>query len=384
MVYRDPADIEQQHKVEDEIEAATLALEVAVLAVIARRLGKLQDASMVEVYAAMPSDMAEIREIIDKGVKNVEQVAETVMNNMAAANDEWAARYYKARGVAQESAFTHSQMKRTLENNTEGIKRKVTALCRSSVIRIGDGNTFTSIEEGYRRIVSAAATAMTTGNLTIEQATAKAVSKLAKDGLRVQYASDVTRNLYTAVRTNVMDAYRVTMSDMREIQGREFGADGVEVSAHALCAPDHQEYQGKQYSNKEWQKVQFEPARPLVIGANCGHVVYPVILGVSSHAYSSKELRELREQSNKKVTFEGLSGEPLTMTRYEASQYQRKMENSIRKMKENTYLLENANLSNFAKMERKTQRALSKKYETISEAMGLRPRLDLTRIYIQK
>lgn len=382
MVYRDPADIEQQHKVEDEIEAATIALEVAVLAVIARRLGKLQDASMVEVYAAMPSDMAEIRDIMDKGVRNIEQVAESVMSNMAAANDEWAARYYKARGVAQESAFTHSQMKRTLENNTEGIKRKVSALCRSSVIRIGDGKTFTSIEEGYRRIVSTAATAMTTGNLTIEQATAKTVSRLAKDGLRVQYASDATRNLYTAVRTNVMDAYRVTMSDMREIQGREFQADGVEVTAHALCAPDHQEYQGKQYSNKEWERVQFEPARPLVIGANCGHVVYPVILGVSSHAYSSKELRDLRNRSNERITVNGLSGEPITMTRYEASQYQRQIETSIRKGNEQSYLLKEAGQST-ASLD-KAIKARTAQYKRISKEAGLTTRMERTRSYVQK
>ena len=379
----DPADEKEQRKVEAALEAALIAFELSILVIIAERLGRLDGKTFAEVYAVMPEDIARIREAIEAGTRNIENVTSKVMDNMAKANDDWAEKYYKARNVEQRSAFSHSSLMKQLERGTSNAKRKVSALCRSSVVSVGNRN-FIPVEQAYRQIVSAAATAMTTGNLTGSQAISKAVERMAQNGLRVQYESGVTRDLITAVRTNVMDAYRSTMSNMREMQGAEFGADGVEVTAHALCAPDHQPYQGRQYSDKEWRTIQFAPARPLVIGANCGHSVFPIILGITSSKYSNEQLRQLNERSNAEITFEGLSGKELTMTRYEASQYQRKMENNIRKMKENTYLLEKANLSNFAKMERKTQRALSKRYEDISKAMGLTPRMENTRIYISK
>lgn len=394
----DPASETFQRRVIAAIDAASSAFEIDVLEIIAERLGKIGDITFSELYSVMPEDAAKIRQAINNGTKQLENVAASVMSDMATANDEWAATYYQASGIPQESVYTHAALNKTLQENTNAVRRKVSALCRSSVVGIGNGS-FVPVEQGYRQIVSAAATGMSRTtfkgdkitNLTIDQAVSKAVKRLSSNGLRVQYRSGVTRNLQTAVRTNIMDAYRATMAEMREIQGREFGADGVEVSAHALCAPDHLPFQGQRYPYKPmpnfrytWDEVQNMPARPLVTGANCGHQIYPVIIGVSSPAYTREELNEINRLSKEQVEFEGLSGQTLTMSRYEASQYQRKMETNIRKMKENTHLLEKAGLKEFAKMERKTQRQLSSRYRNISEQMGLDPRPDLLRIYTTK
>lgn len=229
---------------------------------------------------------------------------------------------------------------------------------------------------------------MQAGKETLQKAVKQSVQDMAKNGVRVQYQSGLTRNLQTAVRTNVMDSYRTAMSEIREIQGREFGADGVEVSAHALCAPDHQKYQGEQYSYERkrgydlWDEIQNEPPRPLVTGANCGHMIFPVILGMSSGAYSKKELEELKNLSNEKVTFKGLSGDELTMSRYDASQYQRKLETSIRKNKETAYLLEKSGSD--ATAANKAVKYYQSEYKRMSEAVGLTRRMENTRIYIAK
>lgn len=346
----------------------------------------------------MPEDIARLQKAVSDGTKRMENVVDSVMSDMASSNDEWAATYYQARGITQESVYTHAALSSTLEANTKAVKRKVSALCRSTVVGVGDGRTFTSIPEGYRRIVSAAATGMSrtsfktdkVTNLTIDQAVSKAVRRLSRDGLRVQYRSGVTRNLQTAVRTNIMDAYRATMAELREIQGKEFGADGVEVSAHALCAPDHLPYQGQRYPYKPmpsfrhtWDEVQNMPDRPLVTGANCAHTIFPVIIGVSSPAYSRQELNELKRLSNEQIEFEGLSGETLTMSRYEASQYQRKMETNIRKYKQEAYL-QDASKTGDPTPARRAARVLSKQYRDISKQMGLDPRPDLLRVYAPK
>lgn len=393
----DPSSEAFQRKVITAIDAASSSFEISILEIIAERLGTIEDDTFSELFAAMPEDMAKINKAIKDGAAQMENIASSVMSDMASANDEWASTYYQARGVAQESAYTHAVLSKTLEANTNAVKRKVSALCRSSVVGVGN-NTFMPVAEGYRRIISAAATGMSrtsfkterNTNLTIDQAVSKAVKSLSRDGLRVQYRSGVTRNLQTAVRTNVMDAYRSTMAEMREIQGKEFGADGVEVSAHALCAPDHLPYQGQRYPYEPrpnfrytWDEVQNMPDRPLVTGANCGHTIFPVIIGVSSPAYSIQELNELKRLSNEQVEFEGLSGETLKMSRYKASQYQRKLENNIRKYKQEAHLQEVSKKGN-PKPARKAARELTKQYKSISEQMGLNTRPDLLRIYTKK
>lgn len=386
MVQRDPASIEEQHKAEDEIQAAAIALEISILAVIARRLSKVEHASISQVYAAMPSDIAEMRQIMQSGISNIKARASRIMSDMALDNDEWARVYYEAAQREQISAINHSAMKKALRESMETLSNGIEARCRSSVIEILDEGTgeLLPIEKAYKRIVTNAATSMATGAKTGQESISKAVRQLSKSGLRVVYESGATRNLYSAVSMNVMDAYRTTMNDLRQIQGLEFGADGVEITAHALCAEDHLPYQGRQYPYSRFKMIQSVLDRPLVTGANCGHVAYPVILGVSSPAYSESELLELQRLSNKQISFTGLSGKTLTMTRYEASQYQRQIETTIRKTNQNAYLLEQAELTNFAKMERNTAKRYTYYYKRMSSDVGLSTRMERTRAYVQK
>lgn len=385
---RDPADIEEQRRVEDSIEAAAIGMEVAALAVIARRLGNIEGKSLAEIYASMPSDIAEIQDAIKTGTESIKKTAVESMDGMASANDEWAKRYYDYRGVEQLSATEHKAMSSVLKAQTEAATEAIDAKCRSTVVRVG--NELLPLAPAYNTVITDAAISMQTGAKTVDQAISQAVKALSRSGLRVVYASGATRNLYSAVSTNVMDAYRVAMSEMREIQGQEFGADGVEVSAHALCAKDHQDYQGIQYSYERkrgydrWEDVQYEPARPLVVGANCGHVVFPVLLGISEPAYSKKELRELKRRSNEEVTFNGLSGKPLTMSRYDASQYQRKVETTIRKANQDAYLFGEAKAAKDAAAAKAMAKAYTAQYKRISSEAGLSTRMERTRAYVQK
>lgn len=394
----DPADERHQRKVEAAIDAALIAFELSILAIIAERLGNVEKLTTAELYAIIPEDIARIRETISSGIKNLQSTTNKLMRNMALANDQWAAKYYAAKYIEAESTFTNAILNKLLTRKMKIADEYISAACRSSVINVAkevfepSGKIkvleYKPIEQAYQAIVTNASTHMAAGNITGQQAVKRAVSALAESGLRVQYQSGVTRNLHTAVRTNIMDAYRSTMSEMREIHGRQFGADGVEVSAHALCAPDHQKYQGEQYSYERrrgydlWDDIQNEPARPLVTGANCGHFIFPVILGISSGAYSKKELEELKRLSNEKVTFKGLSGKELTMSRYDASQYQRKLESNIREKKKLAYLQESAKVDPSAA--NKAVRYYQKEYKRISEKVGLTRRMENTRIYIPK
>lgn len=395
----DPASEEEQRKAESELDAALIAFEIGLLAIIAERLGSIEGLSFSEIYALIPEDIAKIRKAINKGVKNLQSVSSRILNRMALANDQWAAQYYAVKSIKSESTYTNTSLNNLLTRKIKAADEYISTACRSSVVKIAKETAdpitgkikvlqYKPIEQAYQAIVTNTSTHMAAGNITGQQAVEKAVSSLAESGLRVQYQSGVTRNLHTAVKTNIMDAYRSTMSEMREAHGALFGADGVEVSAHALCAPDHQPYQGMQYSYERkrgydlWDDIQNEPARPLVTGANCGHFIFPVILGISSGAYSKKELEELKRLSNEKVTFKGLSGEELTMSRYDASQYQRKLESNIREKKKLAFLQESSNVDSSAA--NKAVKYYQSEYKRISEKVGLTRRMENTRIYIPK
>lgn len=397
MVQKDPADIEEQRRLENGIEDAAIALEVAVLAIIARRLGKLENVPLVEVYASMPADIADIRRTLQKGMESLKQTASKAIDAMASANDGWASKFYKAKGIEQIPASEHFAMKEAIRRNAKAATDTIEAMCKSSVIGIiredalGRKVQYTPLEEGYRQIVAEAASSMANGSKTVEQAVSQAVKSLSQNGLKVRYSSGNTRNLHSAVRMNVMDSYRACMGELREIQGREFGADGVEVSAHALSAPDHVDYQGMQYSYEPrrgyrlWRDIESETsARPLESGANCGHMLSYILLDVSEPKYTKAELRDLKNRSQESVTFKGLSGNELTMSRYDASQYQRRLETTIRDAKKDSYLNEQAKQAAEAKAAKAKASAYTAQYRRISKEVGLVARDDLLRLHVQR
>ena len=164
------------------------------------------------------------------------------------------------------------------------------------------------------------------------------IKQLADSGVRtVDYASGYSRNLYSAVRMNVSDSVRMLNANYREIQGEQFQADGVEISAHALCSHDHVGVQGRQYSKAEYERLQNTLIRPIST-LNCKHFSMPIILGISKQTYSDNQLQEMEDNSNKKVEYSTLQKDKdgnfikKSVSKYDFSQVQRQVENDIRKL----------------------------------------------------
>ena len=327
-------DTEYQDEEANELDEDGYALELAVLSVIASRLGEVEESTTyADAMVWASEDIAKIEGLLSDGAGIISKAADGIFDRMAEANDEWAAKFYEKAGVEQVKTADNPFMSEILASAKKQMGKNAAALCNTSVVSIIDANgNATPIRDAYTSIIDDAITAIKSGEQTYQQAIAKAVDRLASGGLRVQYASGVTRDLHTAVRTNIMDGYRDTMVKLREQQGKEYGADGVEVSAHSQCAPDHQDIQGRQFTNEEFERLQDSLDRPIG-GANCRHTVFSVIVGVSTKSYTSKELAEIKRQSNAKVTITGLDGKERTMTEYEATQYQRRLETMIRKQR---------------------------------------------------
>ena len=211
-----------------------------------------------------------------------------------------------------------------------------------------------------------AITSVQAGVTDYNSAIRRTMKAAAQDGLRVKYPnSGLTRRLDSAVRQNVLDGVRAVNNDVLRQLGNEYGADGVEISAHALCATDHLPYQGLQFSNREFEELQNTLDRPFGMW-NCKHTVFPIILGVSVPAHDADELRMYRENSNAEIEIDGRK-----MTRYEWTQEQRRIETAVRAQKD-IAIAARASGDDFARREAQAHiNDLQARYDKISKAAGL-------------
>lgn len=375
----DIADTEYQDEQSQDIEQDGLALELAVLAIIAARLGKVdKNTTYSDTRLWLNDDMEKIERLFDKYSTRITKDSDKILDEMASSNDEWAKEFYSAKGIEQVKVKDSDTLGTILNNGKTDANKGIKSIINTNVAGLVDNNgNFISLREGYISTIDEAITAMTAGEATYQQAISKAVTRLSNYGLRVQYASGLKRELYAAVRTNVMDGYRQTMQDLRTQQGKEFGADGVEISTHGQCAPDHLPYQGKQYTNDEFEQLQNKLDRPIG-GVNCRHITYPIVMGVSSKKYTNKQLAEIKKNSTRKVTFKGLDGKERTMTAYEATQYQRTVEAAIRKQRMKQYIGDSAKVDTSKQKENISR--LTKEYKRMSKEMGLSTRMERTKL----
>ncbi len=219
----------------------------------------------------------------------------------------------------------------------------------------------------YNRIISAQAkqTQDTLLNLSRTTLSSNSLRQLAADGLRVQYPSGLTRRLDSAVRQNVLDGARQVQAEIMQQVGEAFGADGVEISAHSLCAEDHLPYQGKQYTWRHFERVQQALKRP--IGEwNCRHVVFPIIRGVSPATHTYTQLEKYKAASQEAITIDGK-----TRSRYAWTQEQRRLETAVRQQKD---IRNAAKAAGDDVLRREAQgkiRELQAQYTRVSEGAGL-------------
>lgn len=226
----------------------------------------------------------------------------------------------------------------------------------------------TILSEGYKNAVDVAVQTVQAGITDYNAAIRRAMKAAAQEGLRVQYPnSGYTRRLDSAVRMNVLDGIRAINRDVMRQVGKEFGADGIELTAHALCAEDHLPYQGTQMSIKDFDRLQNTILdRPFGMW-NCRHTWHYIILGASKPAYTPEELAQYKQYSRERIEIDGV-----VKSRYEWTQEQRRVETAIRYQKD-IAVAAKASGDMVARRECAAMiRELNKYYAKISNAAGLK------------
>jgi hypothetical protein len=221
--------------------------------------------------------------------------------------------------------------------------------------------------DAYQKTTDFAFQQVITGATDYNTAIRRACSKLAAHGVRsIDYASGVHTSLEAAIRRNMMGGLGLMVEQISQKNHDDLGADGWELSAHANSAPDHEPFQGKQYTDEQYQALNNMLIRR--IGTlNCGHNAFPIILGVNEPQYTPEQLAAFRADNEKGVTVDGRH-----YTGYEATQMQRKLERAIRTQKRRVLVDEATGdkeklLTDQIKLQRYKQ-----EYARFSKAAGLR------------
>lgn len=375
-------DTEFQDEQEDRLASIAAAIETAVMGVIVARIGKIDDGiDYVKSREWLSADMAKIAKILKNGAELLKGQSSALLDVMARINDEWASAFYEAAGVNQSPVDENQFTSHILNSGKKSNDANIDWMTKTSVLRVQTPRgEWVPISQAYKSICDDAISAIREGT-NYTKAITEAVRKMSKTGVRVEYASGARRELYSAASMNIMDGYRSTMQAIRDRQAVEFGADGVEVSAHSMCAPDHQPYQGRQYSTDEFEAIQKKLKRPIGQGYNCRHTVTKIKLGVSGKAYSSNELKEINKRSNQPITFTDMNGRERTVTAYEFTQYQRQVETAIRKQRMAAELLKRGGDTEGARQAEKDARSMVMRYNKMSAGAGIQTRPERTRVY---
>lgn len=256
-------------------------------------------------------------------------------------------------------------------------------ITQSMAFLVDNGRTLLAPARAYQYVLDSAVLEIQSGAISYNQAIRYAVKQLADSGIRAaEYESGHRDQIDVAVRRAVMSGVNALCQRYSEQSMDYLETDLVEVSAHigarntGVGPANHESWQGGIYrwSEKPRSSKGDYPdfiettgygTGPGLGGWNCKHHYYSFVEGVSEPTYSKKDLEAMKGK-NRKFTFEGKEYDG-----YSASQKQRQIERTVRKLKREQTAYKAAGLTEEEQAVTARIRRLNKEYKAFSEAAGL-------------
>ena len=293
-----------------------------------------------------------IREISKYMNMNVAEVDE-IFSNYAKKDQLFYENFYRYRDIPFIPFEQNSALKLQTMALSNIVKNEMYNFTRNNVlgytIKDLEGNIqFLGLRETYNRVLDEALLNVGQGKESFDAAMSRIMKDIGGSGLKtLDFESGRSTRLDSAVRMHLKSRLRELHNENQKIIGEEIGTDGVEISVHEYPAIDHEEAQGRQFSNEEFAKLNNgEEAtdykgknitldhdhkngyRP-ISEYNCYHYIFSIILGVNKPEYTDKQLKEIIDRNKKGFD---LDGKHYTM--YEGTQLQRQLERKIREQKD--------------------------------------------------
>lgn len=330
--------------------------------------------------------MNKIAEITDMNVKDIYKIFEEV----AKKNQLFSKKFYDYKKIK----FIPYEENKILQNQVMSIAKataneyvnmsKTFAYMRKNASGIKE---YTSLSEIYQKITDEAILSVAQGRESYQMAMQKAMREMTTNGLRiVDYSTGYSRRADSSVRMNVMDGIRRLNREVQEQFGKEFEADGIEVSHHKYAAPDHIDtIDGRQFSkNGEVivDGIKYEDYNTIndslvrhVGELNCYHFPFQIVLGVSKPLHTKEELEADKEENEKGFDFEDNH-----YTMYEGTQLQRQIETKIRQYKDRQIGAKAINDTDEVYHCQEKIRQLTDKYYDLHKVSGLPTKIDRLRV----
>lgn len=226
----------------------------------------------------------------------------------------------------------------------------------------------TPLAEVYQKYLDAACLDIVTGAFDYNSVLRRVVTQLTNSGLRqIDYASGRANRIDVAARRAVMTGVSQLSGEISEMNAKKLGTDYFEVEWHAGARPTHAAWQGRVYSKEELTTVCGLGNVTGLLGANCYHMYYPFVPGISVRNWTDEWLEEQNRKESMLKTFNDKE-----YTLYEAKQQQRKMETAMRAQREKVRLLQagGADLDDVLIAKAKYQGQLNE-YSRFCRKMGL-------------
>ncbi len=307
----------------------------AIIAARINYIGSVKKSDMHRLTNALAfagADINEIERIIARFTKKSEAEIESVMKEVAANDDAFAKMYYESKGLAPKTYITDAYLQSALNAVIKQTQGAIQNLSNTTALfyQMPDGS-YADIRTAYIRAVDKAIYEVQSGSVDYHTAMKQTMLSLGKGTRCIEYASGYHRRLDSAIRQNILDSAKQLNQAIMNYHGKAFGADGVELTAHAVSAPDHVNVQGHRFTNEEFDKMQsgmdckdiqgrkYKGFLRKITEWNCKHFAIPVIVDIGSPAYTDEQLAEMKKTSAAK---------------YDDTQKARAMETRLRTLKE--------------------------------------------------
>lgn len=235
-------------------------------------------------------------------------------------------------------------------------------------VMMGTKRVFMPFAQYYQQYVDAAIMDIISGGYDYNTVIRRVVTQMTNSGLRtVDYASGRSNRVPVAARMSILTGVSQITGKINERNAKLLGTEYFEVDWHPGARPSHAVWQGKVYSREELETVCGLGTVTGLCGANCYHVYYPFVPGISERLYSDEWLEE---QNQKELETKEWNGKEYNL--YEQTQKQRQMETAMRAQREKIDALKAAKGSqDEITLAKAKYQAQLNEYARFSKKMGL-------------
>lgn len=357
------------------------ALEITLLEEICSRLKAADELNEVTVQdiRTVRSHGIDLKEI-EKEIRKTTGISETKLNKLFDDVVERNQKYYTElidiAHITQPEKLVDAAEVAAIRAQTLDTFHNLTA---SMGFLVDAGRTMLPPAKAYQWALDNAVMQVQSVAINYNQAIKAAVKQLADSGLKVvDYESGHRDQIDVAARRAVMTGVNQICAKYTEQSAEYLETPYFEVSAHAGARDkpgpspwsSHKGWQGKVYSTRSGDiypniyEICGLGALDGLEGANCRHRRNVWVEGVSERTYTDEQLAHIDDGLG--CTFDGK-----TYTAYEATQEQRKVERTIRKLKREKTAYNAAGLTDEEQAVNIKLRRLNAKYKAFSTAAGL-------------